>query len=350
MVLVKWTRFAHLGCALYVLSLGLALLVGCSKRSEPTPGHTGNQPEKLELRYQGFPGLVTYPELAESLGYLAPIRLNFVGTTISGPQDIQSVVTGDTDYGGAFNGAIIKLIAAKAPVTGVVGYYGTDADTYVGYYVLEGSSIKSARDLIGKKVSVNTVGAHVEFVLREWLTRGGLSKAEADQVQMVVLPPVNGEQALRSGQVDVATLQSVLRDKALERGGLRKLFSDYELFGAFTAGTYVFANSFLKQNPRTVEKFVIATARAIEWVRARPREEVIARYRDIIQRRGRNEDASIVSYFRSTGIATPGGLIRERDFRIWIDWLEKSQQLSEGQIELGKIYTNQFNPFRDGPT
>ncbi|MET0386649.1 MAG: hypothetical protein ABW321_11850 [Polyangiales bacterium] len=53
---------------------------------------------------------------------------------------------------------------------------------------------------------------------------------------MIVLPPINIQQALRSGQIDVAVLIG-LRDKALQRGELRQLFSDYELYGAFTAGT-----------------------------------------------------------------------------------------------------------------
>ena len=82
---------------------------------------------------------MTFPELAEDLGLLAPIKLDYVGNTISGPQDIQTVVTGDTDFGGAFNGAVIKLIAAKAPVKSVIGYYGTDENTWQGYYVLENS-------------------------------------------------------------------------------------------------------------------------------------------------------------------------------------------------------------------
>ncbi len=63
---------------------------------------------------------MTFTELAEDLGYLAPLKLKWVGNTISGPQDIQTVVTGDTDIGGAFYGAILKLIAAKAPIKAVV--------------------------------------------------------------------------------------------------------------------------------------------------------------------------------------------------------------------------------------
>jgi ABC-type nitrate/sulfonate/bicarbonate transport system substrate-binding protein len=88
--------------------------------------------EKTEIRYQGWAGQVTFTELAGDLGYLAPLKLKWVGNTISGPQDIQTVVTGDIDIGGAFYGAIIKLIAAKAPIKAVVGYYGSDAETYNG--------------------------------------------------------------------------------------------------------------------------------------------------------------------------------------------------------------------------
>src|SRR3954463_6467080 len=156
---------------LAVLAVSL-LVIGCAKRdgSPRGAGSGASAPEKLVLRCQGFTGQVTFPELAEDLGLLAPIKLDYVGNTISGPQDIQTVVTGDIDFGGAFNGAVIKLIAAKAPVKSVIGYYGTDENTWLGYYVLEDSPIKTARDLIGKKIAVNTVGAHAEFILREYLT------------------------------------------------------------------------------------------------------------------------------------------------------------------------------------
>ena len=70
------------------------------------------------------------------------VKLEWVGNTISGPQDIQSAATGQTDFGGAFNGAIVKLVAAGAPIKAVIGYYGADDDAFNGYYVLEDSPIK----------------------------------------------------------------------------------------------------------------------------------------------------------------------------------------------------------------
>jgi ABC-type nitrate/sulfonate/bicarbonate transport system substrate-binding protein len=262
------------------------------------------------------------------------------------PQDIQTVATGDIDVGGAFYGAIIKLIAAKAPIRAVIGYYGSDDNTWQGYFVKEDSPIKSARDLIGKTVAVNTLGAHLEFVLREYLARGGLSAGEAKQVTLVVVPPVTGEQALRQGQVEVTTLAGVLRDKALERGGIRKLFSDQDLFGNFTGGAYVLREKFIKENPEAARKLVEGVAKAIEWARTSPPEVVRARFERIIAQRRRNEDASSIKYWKSTGVANQGGLITDNELQVWIDWLVKDGVLKPGQIKASALYTNAFNPYR----
>ncbi|WP_437735679.1 ABC transporter substrate-binding protein [Sorangium sp. So ce1335] len=333
-----------------VAVLCAALSLGACSKDGPGGGHGSgdrgaDDHEVLELRYQGFAGAVSVAELAEDLGYLAPIKLSYVGNTISGPQDIQTVVTGDTDVGHAFNGAVIKLIAAGAPLRAVVGSYGVDAKRWSGFYVTEDSPIKGARDLLGKKVAMNTLGAHHELMLKEYLSRQGLTSAEIAQVTLVVLPPVSAELALRQKQVDVAVLGDVLRDKALERGGIRALFSDHDLFGEFTAGSYVLTTRFLRENPNTARKFVEAAARAVEWARSAPRDEVVARLRSIIERRQRNEDASVVTYWTSMGVAGRGGLLSAKEYQIWIDWLVKDGELKAGQIKAEDLFTNELNPF-----
>ena len=80
------------------------------------PGHA----EVTELRYQGSANNVSLPELAEDLGYLGDVKLKWVGNTTSGPAE--HPVRRDrsqTDFGGAFSGAVVKLIEAGAPVTAV---------------------------------------------------------------------------------------------------------------------------------------------------------------------------------------------------------------------------------------
>ncbi|MEV4655887.1 ABC transporter substrate-binding protein [Micromonospora sp. NPDC049301] len=323
----------------------LALLTGtagCGGDAEAGAG------QATELRYQGSVGQVTLPELAADLGYLGDVRLNWIGNVTGGPQDIQATATGQSDFGGAFNGAIVKLAAANAPITAVVSYYGSDAQSFQGYYVLDDSPIRGPRDLIGRKVGMNTLGAHAEAVLKTWLARGGLTPAEIKQVELVALPPVNTEQSLRQKQIDVAVLGGVIRDKAAADGGIRTIFTDYELLGAFSGGTYVFRDDFIKRNPETVKAFVTGVGKAIEWARTQPRETVVARMRDIIAKRGRNEDPALVAYWKSSGVAGRGGVINDQEFATWIDWLAAEGELKGDRPKPSDIYTNRFNPYVDG--
>jgi ABC-type nitrate/sulfonate/bicarbonate transport system substrate-binding protein len=303
---------------------------------------------KTIFRYQGATGEVTLPELAENLGYFEKIKLNWVGDTTSGPQDIQTAATGDVEFGSAFNGAVVKLNAAGAPITSVLSSYGADEGEYTGYYVLDGGPIHSARDLIDKKVGMNTLGAHHEFLTREWLAKEGLSNDEIKSVALTVVPPVNTEQALRDGQIDVAALNGIYRETALQRGGIRALFTDKSLFGAFSYGTYVVRDDVIAKNKDAVRDFVQGTARAIRWTQVTPRDEVVARFSNIINERHRNEDTKSIEYWRSSGIPVPGAVIADREIQTWIDWLVRNGELKEGQLKAKDLYTNEFNPYANG--
>ncbi|KRC33173.1 ABC transporter substrate-binding protein [Oerskovia sp. Root22] len=329
------------------VTVGLATaLVACSAASaeEAVVGESG----RTVLRYDGSVGQVTFPELAADLGYYEKVELEWVGDSTGGPQSIQAAATGSTDFGGAFNGAIVKLKASGSPITSVISYYGSDELSYGGFYTLEGSPLTEPKDLIGKSIGVNTLGAQSEFVIREWLTRGGLTADEIDQVELIVVPPVNAEQVLREGQVDVVALSRVFQDKALERGGITPLFSELSLFGDFSYGTYIFRDEYIAQNPEVVEDFVQGTARAIRWSQVTPVEEVRARFTSIIEGRGRGETTDLVPYWKSASITAPGGVIVEEEISTWIDWLVREGELEEGQFSPEDIYTNDDNPYANG--
>ena len=297
----------------------------------------------VTVRYQGSANAVGLQELAADLGYFPTVKLKWVGNTTSGPQDIQSAATGQTDVGGAFSGAVVKLIKAGAPVKAVVNYYGEDAKSFNGFYVKQDSPIRTPRDLIGKKIAVNTLGAHAEAVIDTYLKKNGLTPQEIDRVQLVPLPPNDTELAVRRGQVDVGTLSGVLQDHAIATGGLRSLFSDYALFGAFNGGQYVLRDDFIAKHPAAAKEFVTGVAKAIEWERSTPRAEVIARFTSIIEKRGRNEKTDNLKYWKSVGIPSKGGVISDEDFTRWEPWLVDSGILTAGELQPSKLYTNEFN-------
>ncbi|MFZ2178620.1 MAG: ABC transporter substrate-binding protein [Rhodococcus sp. (in: high G+C Gram-positive bacteria)] len=337
-------RFTRALSAVAVFLTVTSVAAACSSSSDTATTEDG----KTIVRYEGTTGQVTFPELAADLGYFDKVELDWIGDNTSGPQSIQNAATGETDFGGAFNGAVLKLVAAGTPVTSVLGYYGSDQLSYNGYYVLEDSPIRTGRDLIGKKVAMNTLGAHHEFLVREWLAREGLSNEEIKQVELTVVPPVNTEQALRQGQVDVGTLGSVFRDKAIEKGGLRPLFTDESIFGAFTYGSILFRDDFIAKNKDAVADFVQGTARAIRWTQTTPRDDVVARFKEIIGKRGRNENTELVDYWKSPGVAGPGGVITDQEIQTWIDWLTRNGELEDGKLTPADVYTNEFNPYANG--
>ncbi|MFK0263521.1 ABC transporter substrate-binding protein [Streptomyces angustmyceticus] len=231
-------------------------------------------------------------------------------------------------------------------MTAVISYYGVDKAAYNGFYVLKDSPLRSARDLIGKKVGMNTLGAHSEAMLDIYLQRHGLSQAEIKKVEPLVVPPVNTEQSLRQKQIQVGVLGDILRDKALRTGGIRPLFTDHQLLGNFSAGTYVLNDRFLKENPDTARTFVTGVARAIEWARTTPRQEVIDRQIEIVRKRGRNEGTAPLKYWKSFGVAETAGRITDKEFQLWIDWLAERGDIGKSQVKASDLYTNEFNAYR----
>jgi ABC-type nitrate/sulfonate/bicarbonate transport system substrate-binding protein len=165
-------------------------------------------------------------------------------------------------------------------------------------------------------------------------------------VQLVVLPPNDTEEAVRRGQVDVGSLSGVLQDNAISAGGLRSLFSDYGLFGTFAGGQYVFRSDFIAQNPDTVRTFTTGVAKAIEWERTTPREQVIQRFTEIIQKRNRGESTKNLQYWKSVGVPK-AGIITDADFSRWQKWLNETGVVN-GQITPSKYYTNEFNDLAKG--
>jgi ABC-type nitrate/sulfonate/bicarbonate transport system substrate-binding protein len=334
----------HTRRLLALAAVALAGLTACSS-ADASSGKDG----VIALRYQGWLDTVTLPEVAEALGYFdGKVELKWVGNTISGPQDIQSAATGQTDFGGAFAGAVAKLADAGAPIKAVLNYYGSDAKTFLGFYVRNDSPIHSAKDLIGKKIGVNTLGGQAEADIHDYLRKAGLSEADVKRVQLVALPPPNTEQALRKGQIDVAGLSGQFQQRAEANGGLRLVFSDYQEYGAFNGGPYVFRTDFIRKHPGAVRAFTAGVAKAIEWERTTPRAEVIAEFTKIINARHRaNEDTSSLKYWQSVGVESKGGLLSDTDFTRWTSWLHDTGAI-KGAVDASKLWTNEYNPYAKG--
>ena len=330
-----------IAAALAALLLAGVGLTGCAESAASGARATDT------IRYQGYQGSVNLPELAAALGDLKGVKLKYVGTVQGGPQSIQALVSNQVDYGAAFNGAIAQIASTGAPITSVISYYGSSDTITASIIVKKNSGIASARDLIGKKVAVNTLGANAEAVLDTYLAKGGLSQDEIKKVTLVPLPGINEEAALRSGKVDAAYLGGALQESALSRPGLQVLTTDVALVGPYNGGSIVLRDQFIKDNPELTRKFVAGMAKALVYTETRSVDDVRTKLQDWLTKQERPDDAKALALWKGTGVATHAGLIRDKDFDLWLDWLKSRGDVKTDSLKASDIYTNKFNPYRE---
>lgn len=280
-------------------------------------------------------------ELADKLGYYREegIVIEYTGIISGGPESIMTVASGTNDVGASAFSAIINAIGKNTKIKVIVPAIGTSPQVPdYKWFVLENSSIKKPADLKGKKIAVNSFGAHAEYVTREYLQRAGLTK---DDVQLVVIPYENQEQVLRQRQIDVIAPNGAWVQKIESGGGVRVLFTDGEIIGEMMkTGTFI-SPDFIEKKPDVVRKFVNATVRAIQWDKQNRNESRIL-IADIIKAKGGN--TKIAEYHIGWGIRDPP-VFYDSDIQFWIDWMTEDGVLKPGQLKPSDVYTNEFNPY-----
>lgn len=242
------------------------------------------------------------------------------------------------------NGAKVKLLYPD-------GITDKETAPFEGLLVLENSSINTIKDLAGKKIAVNVLGAGADFKIRKLLKQNGLSK---DQVQLVVVPMANQEMVLRSKQVDVAawgaTSGGTEHDMAVEKGGVRKIpgTTTYEAFDnqSMIVNGVGFREDFIQEHPEAVKRYVKAvdSAKRLVWEEYRKDPERVKRaYADIAEEKGGNP--KLAKYYRGPRWSSEHQFITERDIQFWIDYFVEDGILKPGQIKASDVYTNEFNPY-----
>lgn len=284
----------------------------------------------VTIRYLASQGGLNAHELAAELGYFdgTGITLENVGYAQGGPASLVALAGGSVELGSAATAAVLNSIAAGNDFVAAYPSNGINDEAQSIFYVLEDSPIQKIEDLAGKTIAVNTLGAHLDYVVREALHQKGLAQ---DAASLVVVPGPQLEQMLRSGQVDVSAFgywQTTFEGAARKTGGLRAVFDDTDVLGEIAGGFVVLRRDWTEAHPAEAKAFVEASAKALDYAREHPEEtrEIFAR---VLAERGENPD--VAAFFAGYGVRA-GGLAEERDIQFWIDVLER-----EGAVEKGKL-------------
>lgn len=302
--------------------------------------------EETTVRYQSYAGALDPLLLADALGEFDGLTLERVGDITGGPQALQALVSNQTDIGGsAFYGAIAQLVSTGAPIKAVVPSYGSNENSNQKLVVLEDSDIRSASDLVGKKIAVNTLGANAEAMIDTWFDQEGLSEEEQDQVTLVPLPPLNTPEALQQGQVDAAVVGFLSYETMKAQFGVTELVNDVEVVGGpYIGGALTMRTEWIEQNPTTSRQLVEGVAAAIEFIETHDKQEIFDLYFPYLEEEGYADYIpAIEANFPGTTGLPADAVITDEDIDRWVDWLESRGEM-QGELDVSDAYTNEFNP------
>ncbi|MBZ9880984.1 ABC transporter substrate-binding protein [Mesorhizobium sp. CA10] len=293
------------------------------------------QAASIKIRYLASRGSISPHELADALGYFKGlgIELENVGYAAGGPESLFALASGSVDLGSAATPAVINSIAGGNDFVAAYPSNGINKDVKSVFYVLEDSPIKSIADIAGKTIAVNTLGAHLDYTVREALHSVGLPP---DAAKLVVVPGPQLEQTLRSRQVDIAGLgywQATFAGQLVSNGGVRGVFNDTDVLGEIAGGFVVLRRDFITANPEAARNFVEQSARASDWSRQNP-DETRKLLADILNRRG--ENGELARYWTGFGLREKAA-VTDRDVEFWVNILERDGRLPKGKLKASDI-------------
>lgn len=299
------------------------------------------EPEQVTIRFLASQGGLAAHELADALGYFngTGITLKNVGYAQGGPASLFALASGDVELGSAATAAVLNSVASGNDFIAAYASNGINKTTESIFYTLDGSPIHSIKDLAGKTIAVNTLGAHLDYTVREALHSVGLPENAA---KLVVVPGPQLEQVLRSKQVDISAFgywQKTFEGAALKNGPLQKVFGDTDVLGEIAGGFVVLRRDWIKEHPQAAKVFVEKSEAALEYARLHP-EETKAVIAKVLASRGENAD--IAQYFTGYGVRE-GGKAVTRDLQFWIDILARGGVLQPGQLKAEDILYNPAN-------
>jgi ABC-type nitrate/sulfonate/bicarbonate transport system substrate-binding protein len=301
---------------------------GCSSEHKAA----GRSKELFELK---VPTSTSISNLfvAEQKGFMAEegLKIKEVGV-LALSMYYPALIRGDIDIAGGHPDGLARAIMGGVKIKGIApGIVDHPQFQHQLYLVKADSPIRTAKDLIGKKVGVSLINGCADGILIDWLIQNNVPR---NKVTFVILPDVQQEQSLRQGLIDVATLHPAYYKGALNHGGLRKLVDSWEIVRNPSGGTSfgaVVTEKFLQEHPDTARSLVRAVLKANRWINEH-QEETVEMFAKKLKFPIKN-----VSTFHFDDNAL---IVDERI----TPWFERMKRAGEKMpLKPSDIYTNEYN-------
>ncbi|MFD7873343.1 ABC transporter substrate-binding protein [Streptomyces sp. NPDC059766] len=217
-------------------------------------------------------------------GFYAGHGLKLSLTTAQGGAAIvPGVVSGQFQFGFSNMTSLMIAQSNNVPVRAIangIASTGVQGKDFGAVTVKKGSPLKSAKDLEGKKVAINTLKNINETAVRESVRKAG---GDPDKVKFVELAFDQMPAALDSGQIDAAMVVEPALATVKSQGGVEIASPLVDVAPNLTVAMYFTSTQYAQQNPEVVKKFQEATAESLAYADSHPDEvrDVVTTYTKI---------------------------------------------------------------------
>jgi NitT/TauT family transport system substrate-binding protein len=303
--------------------------------------------KKVTIAVGGKPALYYLPlSIAEQLGYFKDEGLDVeIVDFAGGSKSLQAVVGGSADVVAGAYEHTINLQSRKQYFTSFA-LIGRAPQISVGIAKARLAKYKSPKDLKGMKIGVSAPGSSTNMVANYVMAQGGLTPKDASFIG--VGTGSGAVAAVRSGQIDAISNTDPIMTM-LERSGdikvvatTRTLKGTQEIFGGpMPAGSLYAPESYVKQNPNTVQALTNAIVRANLWLQRAGPSDIM---KTVPESYLLGDSAVYLAAYNNVKDAlSPDGLNSEAGAKTTLKALQSfNEKLDPAQIDLPRTWTNDF--------
>ncbi|MBI3092374.1 MAG: ABC transporter substrate-binding protein [Candidatus Tectomicrobia bacterium] len=256
---MRTIRFAFVAWFL----VGVALLV-------TAPPAAAAEPVNLRVAYINAVGQLT-PLIYELKGVLKHHGASYTVTSLqfqgTSPQ-IAAMAAGQLEVANlAFSSFANTVLNARLPIRIIADTArdGVEGHTSQTWYVPQDSPIKTVRDLKGKTVAINVLGAGIDLMLKVALKKNNLAPGRDVNIVEVAFP--NMGPMLRQGKIDAGIIPISLFFREDSKGKLRQLFTGKDYVGQTEFLMSTVLDKTIKERPEALTDFLEDYLIGLRWFR-----------------------------------------------------------------------------------
>jgi NitT/TauT family transport system substrate-binding protein len=268
--------------------------------------------------------------------------INFKG----GSQALTAVLGGSADVVSGYYDHCVNLAAKNKALSAFVTY-----DRYPGLVLAvapkSANTIKSVKDLAGKKVGVSAPGSSTDFFLKYLLRKNGMDPNGTAVIGIGL--DATAVAAMEQGQVDAAVMLDPAVTLMQNRSKDFKILTDTRtqkdtlaVFGGEYPGGSLYAPvDWIAKNEKTAQALAQAIVATLKWIHSHSPEDIMAKMPDELVG---NDKALYLSALKNTiPMYSKDGKMDPKGAQAVLDVFSQSvPEIANAKIDLSKTYTNKY--------